>query len=287
MSMTFQAIYTMAMGQTHHDPDTETALLTKVKTWVNKRYHQAWSKLLQMDPTFGRTTSILTTTDDYNTGTVEVDGTTTVTGTSTVWTSGMVGRKFKLDSFSEVYEISAYVSATEITLNKACNADADDGLAYMIYQDEVSLPSDCAEVVSLGIYRSYRPLVRIGIRELQEKQLDNPVSINSVDTLDPEYFTLLDQSTILVYPAPSRVVLLELYYIKNFTELSQTSDTPLIPADFHDALVTGTIADIYKFEDDTRQNTEEMEFKQRLNDLGWYVARRTDKMKIKHKAYRT
>lgn len=287
MSMTFEEIYTMAMRQTHHSPTGETALLAYVKTWINKRYHHVWSKLKQLDPTFGRSTSILSTTDDYTTGTVEVDETTTVTGTDTTFTSGMVGRKFKLDSFQEVYNISAYVSATEITLANACNADADDGLSYIIYQDEVSLPSGCGEIVSIGIYRSYKQLTRIGIREMQAKQLESPVSINSVDTLDPEYYAFLDDSTIVVHPAPSRVVLLELIYMADFTELSATTSVPLIPIDFHDILVYGAKADLYEYDDDTRMDREEARFNQRLEDLIWHVARRTDPLKIKHSACRT
>src|SRR3990167_1843869 len=49
------------------------------------------------------------TVANYNTGTVAVtNASTTVTGTSTVWTSAMVGRKFRVDGDSSYYIISAF-----------------------------------------------------------------------------------------------------------------------------------------------------------------------------------
>ncbi len=277
--MDYQTIYNRAMQRCHH-PLTDTTLLGYVKDWINDRYHDVWSRLLDIDPTFGRTETYLTTTDDYTTGTVTTNGTTTITGSGTTFTSGMVGRKFKLDDFSEVYEISAYVSATEITLNKAINDDADSGLSYIIYQDELSLPSDCANVVSIGQYRSYAQLEKIGIEKIQEKQLQSPICVNPVRDADPEYWALIDDSTIVVYPAPTRVILLQTFYTKNFTALSATTDEPLLPVDFHKVLLIGAMVDIYEWDDDTRYMQKEQEFEARVQRLLANTAGKTDPLRI-------
>ena len=58
--------------------------------------------------------------DDYTTGTITTlaNAGTAVTGDGTTFTAGMVGRFFKIDAYPVWYEISAYTSATGITLKK-------------------------------------------------------------------------------------------------------------------------------------------------------------------------
>lgn len=65
-----------------------------------------------------RTTAKDNVNDDYTTGTITTlaNGASAVTGLSTVWTSGMVGRYFKIDADAEWYRISAFTSVTAITL---------------------------------------------------------------------------------------------------------------------------------------------------------------------------
>jgi len=57
---------------------------------------------------------------DYTTGTITTlaNGAKAVTGSSTVFTSAMVGRYFKINSYPVWYKIASYTSATSITLDK-------------------------------------------------------------------------------------------------------------------------------------------------------------------------
>ena len=58
------------------------------------------------------------TQDDYTAGTITTltNGAAAVTGASSVWTSGMVGRYFKINDDGEWYRISAFGTTTTITL---------------------------------------------------------------------------------------------------------------------------------------------------------------------------
>src|SRR3990167_2553327 len=117
-----------------------TSIRAEVKRWVNDinafigAYHE-WPHLW--------TTAFFTTVAEYATGTVTVTAASqTVTGDSTTFTSAMVGRKFRVSGEAAYYTISAYVSATEITLEQPYQGDTASGESYSIYQDEYLLRAD-------------------------------------------------------------------------------------------------------------------------------------------------
>lgn len=64
--------------------------------------------------------------DDYTDGTITTlaNGGTAITGDSSTWTAAMVGRYFKINADYQWYEISAFTSATAITLKKAFHGTA-------------------------------------------------------------------------------------------------------------------------------------------------------------------
>jgi len=280
--MDFQEIYESAMKGLHHRDLTgaDANLLIEVKKNINQRYENILSLLGHRDPIFGRGNSTLETVASYSTGTVEVDGTTALAGTDTVWTEAMEGRKFKLDSFSEVYVLDNYTSGTVFTLTMACNEDAGDELSYVIYQDEIDLPDDCVEVVSIGQYRSPEQMIKIGFRKMQELQLSSPYSDGSVVIQDPRYWCYKDKDTIIVWPAPSRVIILPIDYTKDLTRLSADTDKPIFHTNFHDVLIFGARSFIYDFDDDSRADREEARYIQRRAELIRKAALDTDPLQL-------
>lgn len=94
--------------------------------------------------------AFVTTFDDpiqvignYNTGTVDItSGSATVTGTSTVFTSAMVGRRFKVNGDDEVYIVETFTSTTVIVLNRTYNGTTVDDGNYEILDDLFSMDSD-------------------------------------------------------------------------------------------------------------------------------------------------
>ena len=86
---------------------------------------------------------------DYTTGTILTlaNGASAVTGTDSVWTAGMVGRYFKINDDGQWYKISAYTSATAITLEREYQGTsiAAGTSAYTIGQ-VAKLPLDAYEL---------------------------------------------------------------------------------------------------------------------------------------------
>lgn len=102
----------------------------------------------QIDWRYVRKTGTLTAPADYITGTVAVtNASTTVTGTGTTFTSANSnGFLLKLSGYNEVYRVT-YVSATELTLDRAWVEATASGVSYTIYQDRIQLASDYDHMV--------------------------------------------------------------------------------------------------------------------------------------------
>jgi len=96
---------------------------------------------------------ILTTTDDYSTGTADVtNGSTTISGTTTVWTAAMVGRKIRIANEKPYYRITARSGDTSITIDKAYQGSTATEQTYSIFQDEYRLNADVDK------YKSFRQI---------------------------------------------------------------------------------------------------------------------------------
>lgn len=90
------------------------------------------------------------TTDGYNTGTVTLtEDSATVTGSGTTFTVDMVGRKFQHTQSTGRFVVSAYVSATEITLDRVWPYDTVTLATFNVFEDVYSLPSDLGRIKSI------------------------------------------------------------------------------------------------------------------------------------------
>lgn len=79
--------------------------------------------------------------------------------------------------------------------------------------------------------------------------------------------------TIVCWPEPSAVVAMKADGLENASTLSG-SNVPAFPADFHDALVFGAMADEYsKLEKPKLADKFEMQFEQRVADLRFFLAK--------------
>ena len=96
--------------------------------WIRDRYRKVcerniWSFKL------GRSTFV--TTAIYSTGTITLtNGSALVTGSSTVFTAAMVGRQLKVNGY--MFSISAFTSATSITVDQTWTAATASGQTYSI-----------------------------------------------------------------------------------------------------------------------------------------------------------
>ncbi len=94
--------------------------------------------------------NIINTVDPYITGTASIAlGGTTVTGTPgdpPVWTAGMAGRAFAVDSDGTEYRIATWTDATHIELDKAWVGPVVTDEAYKIVQDRYSTSATFSDI---------------------------------------------------------------------------------------------------------------------------------------------
>ena len=252
MGTTFQNIYedirTRAKQKSSNDSIAKGFVNDHYKRIANKR---EWRWLYKIGYP-------LSATAKYETGTVSVtEGSSTVTGASTIWTSAMVGRKFKLTGFDEVYNILSINTGTQTLVlgrhstESEFNGDTETGASYTIFEDEISLPSDCDYIINLKQYRSPKRLDYVaGIR----KSNTDKMFYNNNDPLSWTYgeYDSSGYKTIVLNPNPYRDVLLELDYKKLITELSEDADEPLIPEQYRYLLKMFGYAEMLKYLDDQR-----------------------------------
>src|SRR5574341_415224 len=82
----------------------------------------------------------VTVPDAVSGGTVTVtEGNTTVTGVGTAFIADMVGRQFRIGFSNPIYTIDAVNSATELILDLPWGGKTTAGVAYIIFQNIVSL----------------------------------------------------------------------------------------------------------------------------------------------------
>ena len=179
------------------------------------------------------------TTAPYSIGTVTATaGSTTITGSGTTFTAGMVGRKITLEN--AFYEISAYVSGTEITLGTAYAGAGGAGLTYKIYQNEYSLSSDAEDVLSMYQENNPRKLTNVELSFLdahypQRNSYGYPsmyaiIGYDSNGYMKVEVYNIPDQARNIYYRMKKRV-----------TVLSADSDEPIIPLRYRYVLFRGAV----------------------------------------------
>lgn len=183
----------------------------------------------------------------YETGTVTAtEGSTTITGSGTTFTSAMAGRKFRCEDAT--YEISAYVSTTEITLSKNYAGAGGAGLTYKIYQNEYSLASDVEDVLSMRQENNPQKLKKRGI-EFLDKYYPQRNSFGYPSMYAIIGYDSSDYMKVEVYPIPNQARNIYYRYKLRVTEMSADSDTPIIPLRYRWVMAKGALYKIAKYLD--------------------------------------
>ena len=92
-----------------------------------------------------RARGTIATIDDYSTGTVSVtNGSTALTFTGSTLTAGMAGRKIRMNSEQQWYDISTVnVGASTAVLVQAYQGSTNTAATFLIFQDEYRLAPNC------------------------------------------------------------------------------------------------------------------------------------------------
>lgn len=175
----------------------------------------------------------------YTTGTVTVtQDSATVTGAGTTFTAAMVGRLFQVTGDDNYYEISAYVSATEITLASTYTETSGGTKSYSIYKTDYPLASDFKKMI--WVKQLVTPLKMTSIPEVPFNDWYPDMFIRGSSEPDGYTLTGIDSSGYYTIRfTPVQTTRKQIYYqcIKQLTTINTLGATSKIPTKWHDAFV--------------------------------------------------
>ena len=174
MQWTFKNLYDRILARLHSS-SSNTVLLAEVKNWINLAYQDLHSRPNKVAPWAVRRSTVLTTAPTTS-STIELTFTVddaTVSADAAAFTSAMVGRKIKLNAFSEVYTIRTFTSTTAIEMDQIFNGTTTTSSGWRIWDDTILLPPMLHEVLSLQIRGQVKPLTKLDPQEFLDQYGDN------------------------------------------------------------------------------------------------------------------
>ena len=267
---TFQEIITDVLRRGKIATSITTAdsnAVSAIRGFLNQRYDQvAFARKWH----WREDTRLLTTTAEYNTGTVSVtDGQRRVTlsAAATISTE-FEGRYFKVDGTNEWYEIISVSSVASRTLELAApyigatNATA----TYQIARNKYGLWPDFADIYDVTLFQrfTHNPLIEKSTEDMTTLLAQYP---DSEDTY-PVYYSIGDVQdynhgptmgnnfimgydfmgepetpALIFFPRLFSETVLEIKYGRQIIKLNANTDEPWIPREKRVVLVFGALAD--------------------------------------------
>lgn len=242
MAVTFVTLQTESADRLNLDLSI-AANATRIKRWINliisdiaSRYNFEWL--------YAR--SFIQTVADKTAGTVDVAlAGTTVTGTGTAFAATDKRSFIQFSGDTNWYEVTAYASATSITISPALAGAAITAGAYTLRKVYYNLPTDLFQVFDVRQSISPAKLTALGIWTLDTFQADiNRVSVPVAYYLfrdDPDTAaTSAKQRQIAFFPVADSVYNIEVRYFLEQTDLSADTDLPLVPVPYFETILSGT-----------------------------------------------
>lgn len=235
-----------------------------IKDLANERLRAVWDET-DWKPT--RKSAVLSTVAEITTGDVDVTANSTaVTGNSSSWTSAISGRRFRLNSRSEIYTVT-FVSSTSLTLDREYEGDTETAANYKIFQNIFTLTS------SVSLINGIRTLV--SGNDLEELTLERLDYIAPARTLHgtPAKWAEQDRDSsnvvqVELYPIPDKAQGLPYRYVEVLTDLSTPASTlpPWIPQSLITAGVSANL-EIIVNDSVTKSQVFEGQWRQGLSRL--------------------
>ena len=261
--MDFTALKTRVANETGIDLTTDDSI---VASWVNQSYQYIsgvfnWPWLFK--------TATIQTVADITTGTVAISaGGTTLTFSSAPTVSVASDYMIQLTTTNDWYFISSHTaSSTTATISVPYVGTSSYSSTYILRKVFYSLSSDVDQIMDIRQSITKNKLMYIDIRTLDRIIPD----VNFVGS--PLYYSLLGYDSsknwrVGFLPTPNAVINLQIRYYQRITELSASTDTPLIPPKWHSAIVFGALSMYgHPFIDDTRFNEAQLRFKESMKEM--------------------
>lgn len=231
-------------------PTSNTTEATKVTAVMNEVYRDI---LLRGDGQWwwliDRT--VTNTTPEITTGTASVTNNSTTVTLSSAPAASVAGAKFYVSANTAdsqaLYRISAHTAGTTgLTLDAAYTGDTNTAASYYIWTDEYDLPTDFGKPHVIQRYGYDLPLEIITPDQMFDLKLSDRRTGKPHYAAVHNFATSGDPTTqrrLIVHPFPDTDrTRLEISYFQTLnTELSGTT-RPLIPDDYVQLLVYGTLA---------------------------------------------
>lgn len=230
---------------------------------------------------------ILTTHDDYSTGTVAITiatSRTAVTGTSTTWNTAATGYSFNnvrargkitFAGGLDVYTVSSVTSNTALVLVENYIGTANlSGATYRYFEDEYALVSDFLRPVDLRSFSTELNIPLIGQSEFKRRypRNANPGPPRVAMTTQLAFSgTTTPRLRVVLHPPPDAVYLIPYDYITSNLavtaagaeqgQLSATDDEPIVPLRYRHIIVLNALHHWYQDQmDDSRAKAAKVEF---------------------------
>lgn len=182
---------------------------------------------------------------DKTAGTVSVSllG-TTVTGVGTAFAATDKRSFIQFANDTNWYEVTAYASATSITITPALAGAAIVGGTYILRKVYYDLPSDVTNIFDARQSNTPAKLANLGIWTLDTFQPDiNRVSVPNAYYMfrnDPDVAaTAAKQRQVAFFPVADAVYNIEFRYFFDQPDLSADGDIPAMPVSSYETLISG------------------------------------------------
>ena len=232
-------------------------------------------------------TAVLVTQPKYTTGTVTVtQGSVTLTGTSTLWTTvnafnvanARAGGKLVINGTAEVYTVSSVGGAGTITLgNRYVGSDVTDG-SYVYFEDEYALAADFLrpldwtrfadgstpiELLPRSEFRRRYPSNRIPGKPIVATITDEAPSGNTTPIRKVRFHRPPDVAYSLPYTYITKYLAITSAGVAQ-ESLVNTTDEPIVPLRFRQAIVLHALYNWYR---DRKDDVRSQEAKSDYNEL--------------------
>ena len=275
--MDFTSLKTRVAQETGIDLTTDDSM---VGTWVNGSY-QHISGVFNWPWLFKNST--IQTVADITTGTVSINANSTALTFSSAPTVSVANDYMIQFTYSDDwYLISSHTAAsTSATLSVPYVGTSNlSGGTYILRKIYYSMPSDLDRIIDIR-----QSITKDKLGYIDPRTFDFLVP-DVTQTGSPLYYSFvgLDSSNYWragFFPTPNAVINLQIRYYKKITELSSSTDEPIIPVKWHNGIIFGALS-LYghSFIDDTRIAEAKVRFETVLDEMMDHNSHVPDQMNI-------
>jgi len=195
----------------------------------------------------------------YNASTVTVvpnTSTVVMAVTPALSYGSFAGKKFAVDGYNEIYYVESHTAGSNtLTLSTEYTGNYSITAGFKIWTDEVALPLDARETVSVWHNFHSKPMEGTGLQKLRSLMALNPRAegypslyyTGDFSSPTEDEYEATRFRKMLIHPSINKTdVTLHIDYVKEVTALELDGDEPIMPVEDRIVLVYGALARLWK-----------------------------------------